>query len=481
MGLPDMARLAALVAALTASLAIPAAAHAGGSVTPVPAPPLDESGARNATAAGPVFAGDLAAVAQRVRGRVEVWGVGNGRRRVLARLPRAGGALGLAASESTWAVSSYLQTGDCGRSINCRVAFDRVDAGPLGSPPDVSFGCDERSSTCGGINPPTCTRRVLDVSGDLLAYVPNTGYACGPPTVVDRANPAAATTYEGAEALRIAGNFVAYGTGDGIRVHDRVRNAEVLRVRTDQNDNFDIQPDGKLVFTEVYQPEGQVMFSDRVERVAWASPADPASHPIPEHPGNRVLRIAGDRIAVGSTSIYSRGLNVLVYDLAGKPLVQHDASESVADWEFDGARLTWKEQPCVSGQVVIWDMSGAPPKPPGGRCPLGRISRATRTLDDNGEFRLPVTCPRAATLGCAASLELIGTPRGRSKPVAVLSGSAYNLHHGESVRLRIRLSKDARRFVRRHREVTVRAPATGLQRSGTEPAASGTTRFVLRP
>jgi hypothetical protein len=461
------ASVAAAVAALLAS-PLPATARAGGSITPVPAADRSDGGGDDALV-GPVFAGEHAAVTQRVGGRVEVWGVGDGRRRVLGRAPEARGELGLVASDRFWAVSSYATGGDCAHSINCHVALDRLDAGPLGGVRDFTVGCTDAGPRCGQFH--ECRHVGLDADGDVLAHSGQPDGPCGGSTVRDRSNPGNAIAFD-ATTLRVAGRYVAWSDRESIHVFDRTARAEVYSVPADTLYDFDVQADGTIVYVDVHQ----------LRPVAWAAVGDPRPHYLPSHRASTRMRMRDGRVATAigvDVDGTRQGAEILVTDTADRNLARLREPYAVGGWDFDGARLTWRTQPCTSGLVSIWDLRGRPPAAPG-RCPIGRIATGPRRLYGSGlGFDLPVSCRE--TLGCAATLRLTAAPRGRSRPVQSLGGVRYRLHTGRSRRLRVELSERASRFVARHRRVTVTAAARGIERVDGTRAASRRARFELRP
>lgn len=154
--------------------------------------------------------------------------------------------------------------------------------------------------------------------------------------------------------VRIAGNFIAARSvsWEWVAVFDLRSGKQVYEVRSPAYAAIDLQADGKLVAVWRRRPEGTT--------AAWFSPAEPWKHTIPispvlvhpyeTHVTRIAVRLANDHVAF-ERQVTPEKSELVVADLNGK-VVQRVADfdkkrARVADFDFDGKRLTWATQEVV--------------------------------------------------------------------------------------------------------------------------------------
>lgn len=402
----------------------------------------------------PKLAGESTLWAQeRVDGSLELWSGEPGAR--TDRIQRFAfdpiGSYGrlegdLAASPSLAFLTTYALDSAEGRGLS--VSFSDHYVGPTGAQPEWLTRCGSHGRIRSG-----------DVWGEAYAYR-QCDDTYGHVEVRDEAamplSPPRAVGV-GGFGVRIAGRFVAWLDGRYSRfgdpyaavvVYDRVADTEVYRLPADLGaiQSFDIEEDGKVAVA--FDPRGE---GDDV--VGWASPAEPWVHPLPLRP--RALydvRIVGDRIAFQTGNTVSAGwvreADVGVVDLGGNVSWLAGGTDAFLmdeSFDYDGKRLLWRELSCEERRLVIRDVDASgKARRPATRCPLRMLRPATvrrgvaRFHFDCGAYKPPC--------GFRTELHIAGRGGGRASKT-VESGNP----------VRARLTQRARRLLRKHSSLKVRA------------------------
>jgi hypothetical protein len=281
----------------------------------------------------------------------------------------------------------------------------------------------------------------VDASGSEIAYLD----LCADGAVVhDPTGPGAASRvfpadlFEGGD-VRIAGRYLAVDTPDTgeftrtITVYDWQSGDVVYKVKSENGGlglaSYDIADDGTLAFS------GQ---GERGPGTFWASPQDPTAHLVAGEPGQP--RIADGKIAVSWNGVYE------VFALDGTKLAATSSRDRIGGFDFDGKRVAYVAQPCVVSAVVTWDLSGAPPAMPAGKCPAARAASTKGVVDlKRRRVELSVRCPARPALGCAAEweAELNSRPAVHTRYVdaALLPGEKRTLRLGLSRKAACRLAR----------------------------------------
>jgi hypothetical protein len=196
---------------------------------------------------------------------------------------------------------------------------------------------------------------------------------------------------------RIAGPYLALRTYDDagapvVRVLDWRSGFERYRVPVGYPDRFDVQADGGVAFVESDPASDD-------EELMSASEADPEPQVLDTAGYIGDPRVAADRVAYGRTG------GLFVRSLDG-PLVASAPARALLDVpDFDGARLTWAQSPCVKVTIAVWDLHGEPPGLPPARCPLPRLVKRDLTSGKR-QLPLPIECPASASEGCRGDVEI---------------------------------------------------------------------------
>jgi len=248
---------------------------------------------------------------------------------------------------------------------------DRTDiaVGPAGKPfqllPRHDKGCEYFPAS-----------HQLDVEGSRLAF---SGPFCAPgcmacarlalDDVRDVALPRIVVPNPGAaDDFRIAGSFIAVSSvsWQRARVFDLSSGKLVYQARIPAGSMLDLQADGKLVAVSWKRD-----VAGRRTAAAWFSPEQPSAHAIPinpvlghsyDEPGppRIAVRIANDRLAFEQAIAPDRS-ELVVTDLNGN-IVEHVASfdakrARVADFDFDGKRVTWATREVRDVKKECWRIS----------------------------------------------------------------------------------------------------------------------------
>ena len=465
--------LIALASAAAIHAAAAGAAWAGGTITTLPDPvnPIEHR------VAGPAFAGEAVAYAVPVGRAYSVRIQQPGGTTTSQLVPAKGaGPLGewesvadrLAASPQVVALSHTYVT--CGDESGCKYQeYEPIEstvfAGALGGPLDFR-GCNDSTYPSG-----------IDASGGVIAYLD----ACADGAVVhDPTSPESSSrvfpaVLYGDGDVRIAGRYLAVDTRPDpreaprllITVYDWQTGDVVYKIAGDYGlDSFDIQDDGTLAFHVQSWTNGDD--SD----VYWASPEDPIPHLV-AHRRNAVLedvRIADGKIAVGGFRAY------VVFALDGTKLASTPNRDSPGEFDFDGKRLAYTDQPCMVSAVVTWDLSGAAPTMPAGSCPAARAAGSEGAVDlKRRRVALPLRCPANPQLGCAGAWEADLD----SRPPAHTKYEYPALLPGEKRTVTLRLSR--RTACRLARTPATRATIDLRNNYARRPHAErGKARFKLR-
>ncbi len=215
-------------------------------------------------------------------------------------------------------------------------------------------------------------------------------------------------------------------------------------------------------------------------QVSWADPSEPFLHPVarltptfgPE------LTVRKRTIAVVTPDSSRSALEHHVIDTAGNRQSQVD-SERTADWGFDGRRLAWISEPCALAVIRIWDPGDDPPYLADARCPAAAVRDASSHVGRRGRIFVKARCPRRPKLGCSGTMRLVAKA-GRRPPRRDLGEPTYAITSGDRERLKLKLSRKNRRFIRRHGTVRVVAISRAVQREGFDGAERRRFRFELK-
>lgn len=269
--------------------------------------------------------------------------------------------------------------------------------------------------------------------------------------------------------LSVASGYAAWATSDqkAIVVWDLAGNRELYRlpVAGPVGDFVDVQADGKVAFIGA---DG---------RVAWASPAEPYAHPVPNS-GRRFGGLVLQSDTLTWLRSYRDSQAIFTTPLGGKPRLL--VSGVTGDFDTDGTRVAWGGRSCT-GAVVFTEryatlMRRAVRQGPGCRLRLATQPRAAK----NGSITLR---PRCAGFSRGCTLDVLGVTAARSYSVGGL-----RLRAGQHVAriprnasgetsVQVRLTKAARGvLVRRSLRIKVRASVAGDRGAAETRTAS----FVLR-
>ena len=416
----------------------------------------------------PVFAGERLLWTESVGTNVDIWSGAPGRpvervQRVPFEPYGAGAVLPwLAASPSLALLSRFAY--EQGRSNEGTVpAFTDHHVGPLSGPLESVAWCIGRN----GPNAP----RPADVWGEAYVYREcdqGFGHVELRDTAAEPMSPARALGQDG-KAPRIAGRFVAWRAYD-IVVYDRVADAEVYRVPSllGPTHALDLQEDGKVALA--FEPDtstGEVV-------VGWASPEEPYLHrlALPRRDMYDV-RIADDRIAFQggrrgfNLSVSRADVGIANLDGAFRVVASNtDAFRYGQSFDFDGEQLVWREFGCEQRRLVVRDADAAGTAPGGAtRCPL-RLLR--RPVVRRGVALLHMGCGAyKPPCGFRTDLRIVGHGGGRA------SDTVYGLRNP----VRARLTARARRLLRRHGKLKVRATVRLLDAASREQIRRATIRL----
>ncbi|HEX8206150.1 MAG TPA: hypothetical protein VF587_08835 [Solirubrobacteraceae bacterium] len=337
--------------------------------------------------AGPRFAGDEILWAERAGRQLAVVADGPGGRREVGRVPGFDADTGLGrsffldAADGRVALASYRDPcwyDDCkyaGSDLSRRGEFHTgLLAGPLERIETVPDEWCHGARAGGGAAAAECFDRfeVREADGARRTY---------------------RTRSTRAPLGSLAGELVALRDGDeALVVRRRATGEELLRVN-EAAGSFDLGPDGTLAFVRA---NGEP---------AWASPADPAVHPLPGGPATDVV-LAGDEVALrrkeGGFSRFQ------VVRLDGGFGSSHDASATEGGYDFDGRRIAYVRRPCTRAEVRVFDTEATPPRQEllvvGCEPPEASIRRrVARDRRVSVAFRCPA--PRRGAAGCYAGAD----------------------------------------------------------------------------
>lgn len=210
---------------------------------------------------------------------------------------------------------------------------------------------------------------------------------------------------------RVAGRYLARYRVSDVTVSNWRTGTELFSVDASSFAlPFDVDAHGLLALSD----------ADNNATVVWASPAHPEQHVVANDAARRVV-VAGGRIAY-TTFDYDMGTNFHVVALDGSSLADAHDPDAITSADYDGRRLTWITTPCATGGLVVWDLAGAPPRPPSGSCPFPHVVRGSARLDRHDSVRVALRCPDRPWLGCAGSVAA-RNPRYRGPE----GGYAYSL------------------------------------------------------
>lgn len=452
--------LAAVLVVAAAVLPIAAAAQTGKIVT-------------EWFASSPVLVGDRALWMQSGDQGPELWSGAPGRRPVRVQLVSRGGL-----STSRLAASS---------SLALVTIFGYADRWPGGLEPDhVDHFLGPPSGPLERITHCTSREGALrsgDVWGEAYAYR-QCDDADGHVEIRDTGTPAlspARSVGVGGYGVRIAGRFVAWleqtydydrygGRAEAVVVYDRVADREVYRLTPEDVPGvvhaIDLQEDGKLALAFDVPGRG-----GRAQTVGWASPAEPRIHRVKmPRPGEYDVRIAGDRVAFhgGWTRSFTIQHSYLgVADLAGNvKIVARNTTAFVwhERFDFDGERVAWTEVGCKQRRIVVRDVSRGGIAPGSAKvCPL-RLKRRPSVRGGVATFHFGCGAFRPK---CLFDTTLALPGRGRAS-----AGDGVDENP-----VRIRLTKAARRILKREGSLRVNARLFVTDNAGVEHVRRGKIRL----
>jgi hypothetical protein len=293
--------------------------------------------------------------------------------------------------------------------------FNAALVAPNGRPfTTLAGGCPERYQENG--YDIARTAPPIDVWRNVVAYT-----TCSQAIRVRGPTGGAAHVAGIADDVRVAGSYVAaWRRPDRLTLWNWRTGAELLAVASDGE--FDVDARGAIAFGS----------ADR-EEVAWASPAEPRPHVL----ARAFLaepRAAGGRIAYSQRDGDGESFEVRLPD--GALVASAHDPTAIGPADFDGQRLAWVTRPCQQDLLVVWDGSGAVPRPDHGQCPFPRLRRGSARVDGRGRLTVEVSCTELRSLGCIGALAA-RDPRYRGTDRGIYDLRDYSADPGETRRARV--------------------------------------------
>lgn len=422
-----------------------------------------------APAAGPVLAGDNILWGATSNGALQIHVAAPGTRgRVAAEYSRPGG-------------QEYL--GDLAASQS-RVALIR-NAEVLAGAPTGGFHRVEGNDAFGG----PCAPVGVGLDGDLAVIRRN---SCPNADFIVRdlsgATPAQTLNWPHDDStdirapLRIAGRYVAWSvrqySGDGARfvvVFDRLQQQEAYRIDLEPylqeapvnyGVDFDLQSDGTVALLMTDWAEGSGgRSSTRTATVAWYSPAQPYGHVVTRgasSPGGT----RGDQphqIALyGNLIVFRRSNDFAITDLQGHAKNTWDygaRQHRNGSLAFNGKRVAWRQAELTAENLYNEPYPVVP-----------RADSTAVSADSSGNAALDVWCSTSDS-NCAGQVTLETMPGSQANAAAAKRPSKLATHRFTARarylrHVRIRLSPSARRTLRRHHRLRVRAVVVSRGKHG---------------
>jgi hypothetical protein len=283
---------------------------------------------------------------------------------------------------------------------------DRVLAGLAGARLQGLFSCGERGIP--GQCALTCdsgqsSRFELFLGTTALAMVDRCDFDAGELVVRDLATgaPRFRMPVAGRSSVAMAGEYIALGTTDGIRVLDARTGADVYVIAERDAPTFrglDVQADGTVAaIVGSFGPHGYE------RRITWASPAAPVLHTVATTSADD-LRIDGDRILAHTVH------RLVLYRLDGHAVTLAREPRSLGYGQIlvddlDPRRATWTTRTCDGDRVHVEDdVARARPAPParGERCGTFEVARGSLRPTADGRVHIVLSCPN----GCTGEVDL---------------------------------------------------------------------------
>ncbi len=210
--------------------------------------------------------------------------------------------------------------------------------------------------------------------------------------------------------IDLNGRFLAFvpPSNATTEVSDVFRGKTVLQAPLTFPGDAALDDDGTLLFGQRGVGGGHLFY---------ISPGDSTVHPLPgPAPGadyDERLQIAAGGghfslaypLSASSTGTASGAERIIVVDRAGGVLHQTTTPNLVGSLRLDATRLTWATRACAVNDIMVWDLSQAPPVAPM-RCGRARpAARGYAYADSYGgeTLVLPLRCPALPVQGCAGS------------------------------------------------------------------------------
>ena len=281
----------------------------------------------------------------------------------------------------------------------------------------------------------------------------------------------------GGTITRVAGNGQAGGTGDGgpatwARLYAPVHVAvladggfliaeyEGHRVRR-------VSPGGTI--TRVagtgsagFSGDGGPATAARLNQPVGVSPTSDGGFLVADSLNGRVRKVsAGGTISTmagsGTPGFAGDGGPATVAQLNGPYAAAENRAGAVLIADGENNRLRLVEGRPAGG--------GGPPAggPPAAEVRVLRVPGEVVHATATGTVRLPVVCPATATQRCRGTIRLVLPRSSRNQPAAAAAGarviarSRFSVAAGRRQVVKLRLSRAARRLLRKHRSLSVRA------------------------
>jgi hypothetical protein len=228
---------------------------------------------------------------------------------------------------------------------------DPRETGPF--PVDVSAVWAERPD--GGVDrlvDSRCPVGRVERDGVVLAYGRGPCTAAEPPQVVIRA-PDGERAFASAPGspVHVAGRYVAWHpveAGGSVAVYDAIADREVLRVGGG--------PGGPALGLLDLQADGKVLVGVRGAQTAWASPSEPALHPL-DVPAAYVQRLDGDRLLVRPGS---RRLDVVGLDGSRRAVATASGLARLGRGDLAGDRVAFWRPTCRGDEIRLRSVADPP-------------------------------------------------------------------------------------------------------------------------
>jgi hypothetical protein len=259
-----------------------------------------------------------------------------------------------------------------------------------------------------------------------------------------------------------------YAARADIVVFDARTGQEVYRV-PDQTAYYALGEDGLLA-----------LFDPASGELSWADANEPFPHAIGMVAPTYNLELSARRRVIALVTAISTNTprRLSLFDLAGRQASQVD-TEAAAEWGFDGRRLAWVSKPCGLAAIRVWDHGDNPPDLADKRCPAGSLLDASSRVGRRGRIFVKAGCPARPALGCTGAMRLVAKAGRRSRR-HVLGELPYAASSADTERLKLKLTRKNRRFIRRHGSVKVIAVSRAVQREGFDTIERRRFRFQLK-